>query len=78
MDNDGRKIRVEYRCAERVLKTADEDRLIDERIQRPAKPPPLHTKSGPACRRRACDDQDLEIGAMCIRARQVPAAAHPP
>ena len=68
MDNHGGKIRVEHRRAERVLETADEDRLIDERIQRPAKSAPLRSKSGPARSGRPRDDQDLEIRSMCIRA----------
>ena len=51
-------------------KAADEDRLIDERIQRAAKPAPSVAKSGPAGCRRSGDDQDLEIGSMRAFASQ--------
>ena len=47
MDNHGRKIWIEQRRTERILKTADEDRLIDECIQRPAKSAPLRGKGAP-------------------------------
>ena len=69
MDNDSRKVRIERR-AERVLKAADEDRLINERIQWPAETAPLRTKRGPARRGTSRDDQDLKIGSICIRASE--------
>ena len=68
VDDDGGEIRVEHCRAECVLEAADEDRLVDERIQRPAQPAPLRGKSRPARGRRAGDDQDLEIRPMGIRA----------
>ena len=68
VDDDGGEVRVEDGRAERVLEAADEDRLVDERILRPAKPAPLRGESGPACGWRPGDDQDLEIGPMAIRA----------
>ena len=68
VDDDGGEIRVEHGRAERVLEAADEDRLIDERVQRPAQAPPFGGKSGPARRGRAGDDQDFEIGPMSLGA----------
>ena len=67
MDDDGGKIGIEHGRAERVLEAADEDRLIDECVQRPAKPAPFGRKRRPARGRRAGDDQDFEIGSMRVR-----------
>ena len=41
VDHDGGQLGVEHRGAECVLEAADEDRLVDEGIQRPAKAAPL-------------------------------------
>ena len=70
VDHDGGQLGVEHRGAEGVLEAADEDRLVDERIQRPAKAAPLCGQAWPACGGRAGDDQDLEIGPMGFRARE--------
>src|SRR5215468_10482270 len=70
MDNYGRKVRIEQRRAESVLETADEDRLIDERIQRPAKPAPFRGESRPTRGGRTGDNQCLKIRSMCVRASQ--------
>ena len=70
VDDDGGKVGIEHRRAERVLEAADEDRLVDERVHRPAQPAPFRGERGPARGRRAGDDQDFEIGPVRVRAAQ--------
>src|SRR5262245_11256430 len=80
MDDYGRQRRIHERRANGVLETADEHRLVDKWIERPAKAPPFLSESGPARGRRTRDYQNFEIGAICIRAsksRRQHIRAHP-
>ena len=61
IDDDGPEIRIEHGRAERVLETADKDRLIDEGIGRTAQLAPFRTKTGPARGGKPGDNQGLEI-----------------
>ena len=61
VDDDGRDIRIEHGGAERVFKTADKDRLIDEAIDRAAQLAPFGGKIGPIRGGDACDDQGFEV-----------------
>ena len=50
VDHDGGQLGVEHRGAEGVLEAADEHRLVDERIQRPAQAAPLCGQAWPRVR----------------------------
>ena len=68
LDDHRREVRIEHGRTEGVLEAPDEDRLVDERVQRTAQAAPFGGERGPSGRGRAGDDQDLEVGTMCIRA----------
>ena len=46
VDDDGGEVGIEHDRAERILDAADEHRLIDESIERPAQPAPLRARLG--------------------------------
>ena len=50
IDDDGPEIGIEHGPAERVLETADKDRLIDEGIGRTAQLPPFRPRWASAWR----------------------------
>jgi hypothetical protein len=64
VDHDSGQIRVKHSRAERVLKAADNNRLIDERVQWSAKATPFRSKTWPASCWRTGHDQHFEIGSM--------------
>ena len=70
VNHDRGKIGIENGRAERVLEAADEDRLVDEGVQRPAQAAPFRRQGRPACGRRAGDNQDLEVRSMRFRLPQ--------
>src|SRR3569833_2846809 len=61
VDEHGAEIRIEHRRAERILETASEDRLIDERVHWPAQLSPFRRKVGPVGGGYAGHDQGFEI-----------------
>ncbi len=64
VDHDGCKIGVQDGRAERVLETADDDRFIDERVDRTPQLAPFRAEPRPIVGRNAGDDQDFEIRAV--------------
>ncbi len=62
VDDDGRDIGIEHRGAEGVFEAADDDRLIDERIDRTPQLAPFGRERRPVGGREAGDDQGFEIG----------------
>ncbi len=61
VDHDGGKIGVQDGRAERVLETADDDRFIDERVDRTPQLAPFRAEPRPIVGGNAGDDQDFEI-----------------
>src|SRR5579864_2375159 len=62
VDDDGRDVGIQHGGAEGIFEAADQDRLIDERVGRPAKLAPFSRKVRPSGRWQAGNDQCLEIG----------------
>ena len=61
VDDDGSKIRIDHRGAERILETAGKYRFIDESIHRTTQLPPLGGEVGPVRGRNAGDNQSFEV-----------------
>ena len=60
-EDDRNDFRIHCCRAEGILEGANEDRLVDESILRPAQPADFVRKCGPTCSRLAVDEKDFEI-----------------
>ena len=70
VDDDGCDVGVEHRRAEGVLEAADDDRLIDERIDADAAACAIRLRGAASWWREAGDDQGLEIGPARLAAAE--------
>src|SRR3954470_22124765 len=67
IDDDGRDVRVDHGGAKCVFEATDEHGLVDEGVQRTAKPAPFGAQIWPVRRGHAGDDQNLEVWTMRLR-----------
>ena len=77
VDDDGCDIGIEHRRTEGILEASDDDRLIDERVNRTPQPPPFGCEVLPVGGGNAGHDQGLEIGPARLAGGRTRAATGP-